>query len=108
MAPCLPRDLSSSLLCLSGIGSIPYSPCPSFQPQLFPSPRLDKAERSHLGVGQLRRFLEQLLQKRYLDSVPAIVPLLERETRNVQVGSGSGEESCEEESVHTPVPITDM
>ena len=47
--------------------------------------RLDKGERGHLGVGQLRRFLEQLLQRRYLDSVPAIVPLLERETRNVQV-----------------------
>ena len=49
------------------------------------SHRLDKGERGHLGVRQLRRFLEQLLQKRYLDSVPAIVPLLERETRNVQV-----------------------
>ena len=30
---------------------------------------------------QLRRFLEQLLQRRYLENVPAIVPLLEREYR---------------------------
>lgn len=34
-----------------------------------------------MGVGQLRRFLEQLLQKRYLENVPSIVPLLEREYR---------------------------
>ena len=27
--------------------------------------RLDKAERARIGVGQLRRFLEQLLQRRY-------------------------------------------
>ena len=47
--------------------------------------RLDKTERSHLGVGQLRHFLEQLLQKRYLDNVPMIVPLLEKESRSVQV-----------------------
>ncbi|GAX84335.1 hypothetical protein CEUSTIGMA_g11757.t1 [Chlamydomonas eustigma] len=46
--------------------------------------KLDTVERGHLGVGQLRRFLEQLLQRRYLDNVPAIVPLLEREGRNVQ------------------------
>lgn len=26
--------------------------------------RLDKAERARIGVGQLRRFLEQLLQRR--------------------------------------------
>ncbi len=31
---------------------------------------------------QLRRFLEQLLQRRYLESVPSIVPLLEREYRH--------------------------
>jgi hypothetical protein len=27
--------------------------------------RLDKAERARIGVGQLRRFLEQLLQRRW-------------------------------------------
>ncbi|KAL0045566.1 hypothetical protein WJX82_010232 [Trebouxia sp. C0006] len=43
---------------------------------------LEKAERARIGVGQLRRFLEQLLQRRYLENVPAIVPLLEKEYRN--------------------------
>lgn len=43
---------------------------------------LDKAERARIGVTQLRRFLEQLLQRRYLENVPAIVPLLEREYRS--------------------------
>jgi hypothetical protein len=48
---------------------------------------LEEAELSHCGVSQLRRFLEQLLQQRYLESVPAIVPLLEQEFRNtVRVG----------------------
>jgi hypothetical protein len=46
--------------------------------------RLDKQELSRLGVHQLRRFLEALLQRRYLDSVPAIVPLLEREHRTAE------------------------
>ncbi|KXZ51508.1 hypothetical protein GPECTOR_12g471 [Gonium pectorale] len=46
--------------------------------------RLSKAEREHIGVGSLRRFLEQLLQKRYLDAVPAIVPVLEQEQRSTQ------------------------
>lgn len=44
--------------------------------------RLDAAERSHIGVSQLRRFLEKLLQRRYLENVPSIVPVLEREQRN--------------------------
>ncbi|GAB4820130.1 hypothetical protein N2152v2_007176 [Parachlorella kessleri] len=44
--------------------------------------RLDKAERARIGVGQLRRFLEQLLQRRYLENVPTIVPVLEKEYRN--------------------------
>ncbi|KAK9850978.1 hypothetical protein WJX84_009933 [Apatococcus fuscideae] len=44
--------------------------------------RLEKAERARIGVGQLRRFLEQLLQRRYLENVPSIVPLLEKEYRN--------------------------
>jgi len=43
--------------------------------------RLDRGERARIGVTQLRRFLEQLLQRRYLENVPAIVPLLEREYR---------------------------
>lgn len=42
---------------------------------------IDPAERARIGVGQLSRFLEQLLQRRYLENVPAIVPLLEREFR---------------------------
>ena len=46
---------------------------------------LEAAERSRVGVSQLRRFLEQLLQRRYLDNVPAIVPLLEKEYRNAAV-----------------------
>ena len=44
--------------------------------------RLEKAERARIGVGQLRRFLEHLLQRRYLENVPTIVPVLEREYRN--------------------------
>lgn len=44
--------------------------------------RLDRAERARIGVGQLRRFLEHLLQRRYLENVPAIVPLLEKEYRS--------------------------
>ncbi|GIL71330.1 hypothetical protein Vretimale_2679 [Volvox reticuliferus] len=46
--------------------------------------RLSRPERDHIGVGALRRFLEQLLQKRYLDAVPVIVPLLEHEQRATQ------------------------
>ncbi|CAL5226962.1 g9847 [Coccomyxa viridis] len=44
--------------------------------------RLEAAERNRIGVTQLRRFLEQLLQRRYLENVPSIVPLLEKEYRN--------------------------
>ncbi|KAG6506332.1 hypothetical protein ZIOFF_031655 [Zingiber officinale] len=40
---------------------------------------LSKEERSRIGVSSLRSFLEELLQKRYLDSVPLIIPLLEKE-----------------------------
>lgn len=43
--------------------------------------RLESAERSRVGVSQLRQFLERLLQRRYLENVPAIVPVLEREHR---------------------------
>eukprot|EP00250_Pteridium_aquilinum_P033868 c6523_g1_i1 orf=228-3032(+) len=39
-------------------------------------------EHAHVGVSRLRWFLEQLLQQRYLESVPLIVPLLDREYRN--------------------------
>lgn len=44
--------------------------------------KLERAERARIGVGQLRRFLEHLLQRRYLENVPTIVPVLEREYRN--------------------------
>lgn len=51
---------------------------------------LDEPERQHCGVSQLREFLERLLQRRYLDSVPLIVPLLEQEFRNVVRAASSG------------------
>jgi len=44
--------------------------------------RLEPGERSRLGVSQLRLFLERLLQRRYLENVPTIVPVLEREHRS--------------------------
>ena len=44
--------------------------------------RLEQSEASHVGVSQLRRFLEKLLRKRYLENVPSIVPVLEREQRS--------------------------
>lgn len=40
---------------------------------------LSEQERSRIGVSKLRLFLEELLQKRYMDSVPLIIPLLEKE-----------------------------
>ncbi|XP_027159795.1 dynamin-like protein ARC5 [Coffea eugenioides] len=43
---------------------------------------LTKQERSRIGVSSLRLFLEELLQKRYMDSVPLIIPLLEKEHRS--------------------------
>ena len=43
---------------------------------------LEATERSRLGISQLRGFLEQLLQTRYLESVPTILPLLEQEFRS--------------------------
>lgn len=42
---------------------------------------LSKEERNRIGVSKLRLFLEELLQKRYMESVPLIVPLLEKEYR---------------------------
>ncbi|XP_054778869.1 dynamin-like protein ARC5 [Prosopis cineraria] len=44
---------------------------------------LSKQERSRIGVSKLRLFLEEMLQKRYMDSVPLIIPLLEREYQSV-------------------------
>lgn len=43
---------------------------------------LSKQEKSRIGVSSLRLFLEELLQKRYLGSVPLIIPLLEKEYRS--------------------------
>ncbi|KAK9697159.1 hypothetical protein RND81_08G019000 [Saponaria officinalis] len=43
--------------------------------------KLSKKERSRIGISSLRRFLEELLQNRYIDSVPFIIPLLEKEHR---------------------------
>ncbi|XP_015055975.1 dynamin-like protein ARC5 isoform X1 [Solanum pennellii] len=43
---------------------------------------LSKQERSRIGVNSLRLFLEELLLKRYMDSVPSIIPLLEKEYRS--------------------------
>ena len=43
---------------------------------------LDANERGRVGVSQLRSFLERLLQRRYLEHVPHIVPVLEKEHRN--------------------------
>ncbi|KAL2930183.1 Dynamin-like protein ARC5 [Bienertia sinuspersici] len=43
---------------------------------------LSKEERSRIGISSLRLFLEELLQKRYINSVPLIIPLLEKEHRN--------------------------
>ncbi|KAI4342269.1 hypothetical protein MLD38_026912 [Melastoma candidum] len=42
---------------------------------------LSEQEKSRIGVSKLRLFLEELLQKRYMDSVPRIIPLLEKEHR---------------------------
>ncbi|KAK7260325.1 hypothetical protein RIF29_26285 [Crotalaria pallida] len=43
---------------------------------------LSKQERSRIGVSKLRLFLEELLQKRYISSVPLIIPLLEKQYRS--------------------------
>ncbi|KVI10960.1 Dynamin [Cynara cardunculus var. scolymus] len=43
---------------------------------------LSNQERSRIGVSSLKLFLEELLQKRYMDSVPLIIPLLEKEHRS--------------------------
>ncbi|KAH9308354.1 hypothetical protein KI387_036265, partial [Taxus chinensis] len=42
-----------------------------------------KEERARVGVSRLGCFLEELLQRRYIDSVPLIVPLLDKESRNI-------------------------
>ncbi|KAL9260648.1 Dynamin-like protein [Drosera capensis] len=43
---------------------------------------LSDKERSRIGISSLRHFLEELLRKRYMDNIPLIIPLLEREHRN--------------------------
>ncbi|KAF0888179.1 hypothetical protein E2562_010867 [Oryza meyeriana var. granulata] len=42
---------------------------------------LTKEEKNRIGVSNLRLFLEELLKKRYIESVPLIIPLLEKEHR---------------------------
>ncbi|KAG8093430.1 hypothetical protein GUJ93_ZPchr0012g19473 [Zizania palustris] len=42
---------------------------------------LTKVEKNRIGVSNLRLFLEELLKKRYIESVPLIIPLLEKEHR---------------------------
>ncbi|TKW07227.1 hypothetical protein SEVIR_7G294000v4 [Setaria viridis] len=43
---------------------------------------LTTEEKERIGVSNLRLFLEELLRKRYIESVPLIIPLLEKEHRN--------------------------
>ncbi|MED6106438.1 hypothetical protein PIB30_004670 [Stylosanthes scabra] len=43
---------------------------------------LSKQERNGIGVSKLRLFLEELLKQRYINNVPLIIPLLEKEYRN--------------------------
>ncbi|CAL4896661.1 unnamed protein product [Urochloa decumbens] len=43
---------------------------------------LTTEEKERIGVGNLRLFLEELLRNRYIESVPLIIPLLEKEHRN--------------------------
>uniref|UniRef100_A0A804ULC3 Dynamin-like protein ARC5 n=1 Tax=Zea mays TaxID=4577 RepID=A0A804ULC3_MAIZE len=43
---------------------------------------LTTMEKDRIGVGNLRLYLEELLQKRYIKSVPLIIPLLEKQHRN--------------------------
>nr|BAH23792.1 dynamin-related protein 5B-2 [Physcomitrium patens] len=47
--------------------------------------QLTKEEQAHIGVSRLRLFLEQLLQRQYMDSVPSIVALLDREYRTTSL-----------------------
>ncbi|KAG0605139.1 hypothetical protein M758_9G034900 [Ceratodon purpureus] len=44
---------------------------------------LTRDECSRIGISRLRWFLEQLLQCRYMDSVPDIVPILNKELRTI-------------------------
>lgn len=43
---------------------------------------LTAEEKDRIGVGNLRLFLEELLRKRYIETVPLIIPLLEKEHRS--------------------------
>ncbi|KAM0868113.1 hypothetical protein ACQ4PT_041542 [Festuca glaucescens] len=42
---------------------------------------LTREEKNRMGVSNLRLFLEELLQNRYIESVPSIIPLREKEHR---------------------------
>lgn len=44
---------------------------------------LSREECSRVGISRLRWFLEELLQRRYLDSVPNIIPTLNKELRTI-------------------------
>lgn len=43
-----------------------------------------KGECARIGISKLKCFLEELLQRRYMDNVPLIVPLLDKESRNIK------------------------
>ncbi|KAL1328166.1 hypothetical protein AAHE18_13G354700 [Arachis hypogaea] len=43
---------------------------------------LSKQERNRIGVSKLRLFLEEMLKQRYINNVPMIIPLLEKEYRS--------------------------
>lgn len=43
-----------------------------------------KGECARIGISKLKCFLEELLQRRYMDNVPLIIPLLDKESRNIK------------------------
>ncbi|ERM97732.1 dynamin-like protein ARC5 [Amborella trichopoda] len=43
---------------------------------------LSRDERCRIGLSSLRLFLEEVLRKRYMDSVPLVIPQLEKEHRS--------------------------
>lgn len=43
-----------------------------------------KGECARIGISKLKCFLEELLRRRYMDNVPLIVPLLDKESRNIK------------------------
>ncbi|KAG0470966.1 hypothetical protein HPP92_015512 [Vanilla planifolia] len=46
---------------------------------------MSKEERSRIGVSCLKSFLEELLRRRYLENVPLIIPVLEKEYRSATI-----------------------